>query len=68
MLQFECFLEIQDILDQQLIDFQLTSVEYYKLWNDILKSFGYTQKDYEHFIDERWFVKNSDKKVNHFHC
>lgn len=58
MFDFEKFLELQDVLDEQLISFEITSQQYKKVWSDLLTAFGFSEKDYERLIDERWFTKH----------
>ena len=57
MFEFECLLQLQDVLDQQLVDMIISIKEYNVLWTEILKASGYTEVDYQRLIDERWFKK-----------
>lgn len=61
-LSFEHLLMLQDVLDQKLVNEELTSIEYVVEWNSLLSSLGYDEFDYLTLLDERWDRLDSLRK------
>jgi hypothetical protein len=53
-MDFEQLLSLQDILDIQLINGELTWLQYEREFMSLLRATGYSLRDYEEGIDRRW--------------
>jgi len=53
-MDFEQLLVLQDELDSQLCNRQITWEQYENEWLSLLKAAGWTHSEYEREIDERW--------------
>jgi len=53
-MHFEQLLLLQDVLDTQLINDEMSWRDYEREWLSLLNASGYTVKEYELAIDRRW--------------
>jgi len=54
MMGFEQLSSMHDVLDNQLVNDEISLSEYEKEWNDLLRSVGWTPERYERELDRRW--------------